>query len=381
MDRQFSASVGAPTIINDNDTTASIDTPPSIPLHAHISPTMKLHVKLFRLHSHILMTIYKETRAQLDSFLEMTRDILHCLAEMAQEIEHIVSLKITNLVDSISKETRNVALLYHQCVIKATRPLLLSVLKDRLESLHRNEDGEDWEDYISKTKPLISEGIKSAIKTVDILSSDETLLQMFLPFDLEYTFGATLHLAMANILFPDLEQENQACFDNMQGLMNRMVRRGNKLALVRKQELSHLDILLSELSKRTSQRGFTTWTINPMQAGPLDDDPIAHEQQHSGPQSAEEMQRDEPNNSPSARALERITYPTPDQTTLSAETAPAPFLGDQSGGSLFAPSPSLPMNSGQDFLASIGISSENFFSIVDQMNQLDNCLNMVAPEL
>jgi hypothetical protein len=66
---------------------------------------------------------------------------------------------------------------------------------------------------------------------------------------------------------------------------------------------------------------------------------------------------------------------------LSAETAPAPFLGDQSGGSLFASSPSLPMNSGQDFLASIGISSENFFSIVDQMNQLDNCLNMVAPEL
>jgi hypothetical protein len=203
---------------------------------------------------------------------------------------------------------------------------------------------------------------------------------MFLPFDLEYTFGATLHLAMANILFPDLEQENQACFDKMQGLMNRMVRRGNKLALVRKQELSHLDILLSELSKRTSQRGFTTWTINPMQAIP-DDDPIPHEQQHVDPRSAGEICRDEPNNSPSARALERITYPTPDQTTLSAETAPAPFLSDQSGGSLFAPSPSLPMNSGQDFLASIGISSENFFSIVDQMNQLDNCLNMVAPEL
>lgn len=138
MDRHFSASLGVPTIINDNDITASIGIPASAPLQERFSPTLKLHVQLSRLHSYIINcectasfpaisrfgrlmalvlcapAIYKETRTQMDSFLEATRDILQSLAETAQEIEHIVSLRITNLVDSMSKDTRNVALLYHQ---------------------------------------------------------------------------------------------------------------------------------------------------------------------------------------------------------------------------------------------------------------------------
>lgn len=61
-----------------------------------------------------------------------------------------------------------------QCVIVATRPLLLSVLKERLDKLGQEE--EDWESFLAPTKTLISTGIKSAAKTLQILADEDSLL-------------------------------------------------------------------------------------------------------------------------------------------------------------------------------------------------------------
>lgn len=61
-----------------------------------------------------------------------------------------------------------------QCVIIATRPLLLSVLKERLEKLGRAE--EDWQKFLALPKSLIAIGIKSAVKTLQILRDENSLL-------------------------------------------------------------------------------------------------------------------------------------------------------------------------------------------------------------
>lgn len=61
-----------------------------------------------------------------------------------------------------------------QCVIVATRPLLLSILKERLEKLDHGE--EDWQSFLAPTKALINTGIKSAVKTLQILSDEDSLL-------------------------------------------------------------------------------------------------------------------------------------------------------------------------------------------------------------
>ena len=83
---------------------------------------------------------------------------------------------------------------------------MLSVLKERLDKLSQSE--QDWRSFLSLTKPLISTGIKSAVKTVQILSTEDGMLgklhfvshydllqansaELFLPFDLEFTYGAT----------------------------------------------------------------------------------------------------------------------------------------------------------------------------------------------
>lgn len=65
-------------------------------------------------------------------------------------------------------------------MIIATRPLLLSVLKERLEKLGRAE--EDWQKFLALPKSLISIGIKSAVKTLQILSDENSLLGGFIHY-------------------------------------------------------------------------------------------------------------------------------------------------------------------------------------------------------
>ena len=59
-------------------------------------------------------------------------------------------------------------------MIIATRPLLLSVLKEKVENLDRPE--EEWQDFFVLPRNLVSIGIRSAVKSLEILSDDEILL-------------------------------------------------------------------------------------------------------------------------------------------------------------------------------------------------------------
>lgn len=60
-------------------------------------------------------------------------------------------------------------------MIVATRPLLLSVLKERLDILGQPGD-ENSEAFLGQTAAVISTGIKSAVKTLQILTSEYSLL-------------------------------------------------------------------------------------------------------------------------------------------------------------------------------------------------------------
>lgn len=63
-----------------------------------------------------------------------------------------------------------------QCVIIATRPLLLSVLKERMEKLDQPE--EEWHKFLILPRSLVSIGIKSAVKSLEILYDESITLGM-----------------------------------------------------------------------------------------------------------------------------------------------------------------------------------------------------------
>ncbi|EXK49669.1 hypothetical protein FOMG_02155 [Fusarium oxysporum f. sp. melonis 26406] len=321
MDRHFSSSLGLPMSVQDSDISTPVN-PPNV--GSQDDSARSLQVNLSHLLSVILTTLYKPEKTPLDQFLEQTKSILHTLAHHAQEIERIISLKFRNSVDTMPRGTKYITLLYHQCVIVATRPLLLSVLKERLDILGQ-PGNENSEAFLGQTAAVISTGIKSAVKTLQILTSEYSLLEIFLPYDLEFTFGAALHLNMATALFPGVA-DDQGCRLLIHQLLDNMIARGNRLASVRKQELVYLETQCQELVAQVQQQGLQTLSLA------VTDEDLARK--------ADEEQQ---------RLLA--------QETLGMEV---PINCVQN-----------PMTSDMEFLDNIGISSEEFLSIVHQIGDPD----------
>ncbi|KAM0417420.1 hypothetical protein ACHAPT_012569 [Fusarium lateritium] len=331
MDRHFSSSLGIPMSVQDSDITTTVN-PPNIGSQG--DSARSLQVNLSHLLSVILTTLYKPEKTPLVTFLEQTRAILHTLAHHAQEIEKIITLKFQNSVDTMPRGTRYITLLYHQCVIVATRPLLLSVLKERLDMLGHPGD-ENWESFLSQTATVISTGIKSAVKSLQILTTEYSLLEVFLPYDLEFTFGAALHLNMATALFPGVA-DDQGCRQLGHQILDNMISRGNRVAAVRKQELVYLEVQCQELVAQVQQQGLQTLSLA-----------IPDETASELARKADEEQH----------------------RLLSAETDPALSMGPDSINSLHCVHPHLTSN--MEFLDNIGISSEDFLSIVQQIGDPD----------
>ncbi|KAK1676008.1 hypothetical protein BDP55DRAFT_693686 [Colletotrichum godetiae] len=328
MDRHFSCSVGVPMNTQDADITTVLD-PPSI-----CSPrdaTLGLQVKLSRLLSSIITTIYRSEKTPLGEFLTSTKSILHTLAGHAQEIERITRFKFQSSVVTMPKGTRSITLLYHQCVIMATRPLFLSALKQELENF--GWGGGDPQTFSSPLKTLVSTGIKSAVKTLQILSGDDSFLEVFLPFELEYAYGAAIHLTMATALFPAaVGADEPARMQQTHTILDDMVSKGNLVAEVRKAELAHLETLFREFTRRVREQDFE----GNVPTGLNEDitDPIT------------------------TQAL--VNEPDLVSTTTLSEMQPLT--------SVF--SDNTPDNT--EFLETIGISSDDFLSIVEQMGNEDD---------
>ncbi|KGO64981.1 Transcription factor, fungi [Penicillium italicum] len=336
MDRHFSYSVGLPMTTTDSEISASID-PPSTCLTEDVALT--LQAKLSRLMSFILTSVYKSERATLGAFLDTTRSILETLAGYAQEVENIIHLKFRNSVDTMPSGTQHITLLYHQCVIVATRPLLLSALMERLENL--DNEREDWQEFLALTKTLISTGIKSAAKTLQILSGDDGLVEFFLLYNLEFAYAAAIQLAMANALFPEVD--NEQCFiQQSHSILDRMITNGNQIAEARREELMYLENLFQELSSRAVSQGLQPLTLDT-------------------PDDAETTTEDRTDDRNGALLDEMegpISLDDPLWMSYSASDSQALCPADMEVPSV-------------ELLSNIGISSADFLSIVDQIGNLD----------
>ncbi|RKK97875.1 hypothetical protein BFJ68_g13835 [Fusarium oxysporum] len=183
--------------------------------------------------------------------------------------------------------------------------VILTILKERLDILGQ-PGNENSEAFLGQTAAVIS-------------------TEIFLPYDLEFTFGAALHLNMATALFPGVA-DDQGCRLLIHQLLDNMIARGNRLASVRKQELVYLETQCQELVAQVQQQGLQTLSLA------VTDEDLARK-------ADEEQQR-------------LLT-----QETLGMEV---PMNCVQN-----------PMTSDMEFLDNIGISSEEFLSIVHQIGDPD----------
>ncbi|KAI9147101.1 Proline utilization trans-activator [Paramyrothecium foliicola] len=349
MDRHFSSSVGLPMSIQNSDVTALV--PPSNVGSASDS-LRSLQVNLSHLQSVILTK----------SFLEQTRSILHTLVHHAQEIERIIHLKLQNSVGTMPRGTRYLTMLYHQvsvgdemrnsshwltiqCVILATRPLLLSLIKERLDALGHSSH-ENWATFLDQTAAVISTGIKSAVKTLHILiiywvqryhhvtqmSYADCHLEPFLPYDLEFCFGAALQLTMAETLFPNVT-DYDFCHQTTEQIFESLISRGNRIALARRAEYQHVRGLCLELMEKAQQQGHPILSL-------ASQDLTTVEPTRMASAGVEDLQSTDSNFSGMAMTAD--------------PNHPLHYLHPH-------------VTSNMEFLDTIGISSEDFLSIVQQI--------------
>lgn len=141
---------------------------------------------------------------------------------------------------------------------------------------------------------------------------------------------------MANALFPHLD-DGKTYSQQAHSILDEMVFKGNRVAQMRKSELSHLETLFDELVQHAERRGLQPLSLSVPPETEIELGNISCEDGHGG------------------------GYPT------HTEPAAVPMAKD--------PPPLSPqLHSGttnHEFLGNIGISSYEFLSIMDQMGNPD----------
>lgn len=144
---------------------------------------------------------------------------------------------------------------------------------------------------------------------------------------------------MANALFPSAG-DGQSHSQEAHAILDEMIAKGNRLAAARKAELTHLEVLFGELAARIERRGLQTLTLF---------SPVQNEDETEIVNEGSEEQQD------------AVMPVGQDAIPLSISRDPSSRPGSDIP----------PVPSDLEFLDSIGISSDEFLSIVNQMAGLE----------
>ncbi|KAK2776493.1 C6 transcription factor [Colletotrichum kahawae] len=236
LDRKLSSLMGAPNSIQDSDITVYL--PRSDPAVQKYK-ALGLHVVLSKLHAKVLNTVYGVNGKLDPSFLKNVQEVLRDMARLAPQLTAGFEFKLNNS-EPASRVSATLNLCYHQCVVLATRPLLMCLLQDVLARQDRSQ-----RNLASPIKALLKTSSDSATKSLRILSTlqSQHLLETFLPFDLEQTFSSAFVLTLMSSIpgLPDLEGNHmKGAFE----ILDTMIARGNVVARFRKEELEKLQEIL-----------------------------------------------------------------------------------------------------------------------------------------
>ncbi|KAL3474891.1 fungal-specific transcription factor domain-containing protein [Aspergillus californicus] len=253
LERQLSVLLGVPLGISDNDISASLPNYPDSPIK---TVTAAIHVKLSQAFSQVVNALYRENGSLNSTLVKSTQEVLQRVANVASELRRYFPVPETASMSGISRVEGYLNLLYHQCIMLATRPFLFSLVEKTCLTVEVEGPGPEVPRPIQL---LLQICLESARKTVFILSAlqDQTLLECFLHFDLESAVSAALVILMASLGCPSLmnnenDIENQAqaqgpLLDTVSTLLDQIIAKGNLIAADQKTEITQLESLCSRL--------------------------------------------------------------------------------------------------------------------------------------
>ncbi|KAG9251637.1 uncharacterized protein F5Z01DRAFT_273665 [Emericellopsis atlantica] len=249
LDRKLSYLMGTPTQVSDAAITASL------PRNLYASPlklaALDMHIKLSRLIGKVIDTVYAVDGRLPTSFLRIVQSTLRELARLAETIATSTDLSIDGSIP-VNRMSGTLNLCYHQCIILATRPLLMCLLRERL-SQQKGVQGKVRE-IAHPVISLLHASCESANKSLRILSALQSrdLLDSFLPFDLEYAFSAAFILMLTNAIHPFPDVMDSGWFEHALEIIGALEESGSVAARFRLQELERLQEILGLVARHAA---------------------------------------------------------------------------------------------------------------------------------
>ncbi|KAE8151788.1 hypothetical protein BDV25DRAFT_128494 [Aspergillus avenaceus] len=269
LERQVSAMVGAPTAIQDTEITCSLPCSYDDTERAQI---MTMHVRLSRIIGNIvtcgwpqqckiaerpwlmlLTAVYTAETQRKRSFITTIQSILRDVADILQDIEGISARTAHPSLRTVSTITSHLSLMYHQCIMLATRPLFLYFLTIRLRTDSQRQGGDTL--IPPQLTPLLETSLQSAKMSLKILFilHEQSALASFLPFDLDSLFSSAFIVILAVFIDPSLVPDMSNYTSIVSQLLNDLVAKGNMAAHLRKKELDLLQQMIRHLIDREEE--------------------------------------------------------------------------------------------------------------------------------
>ncbi|KAJ5419856.1 uncharacterized protein N7487_003406 [Penicillium crustosum] len=175
-------------------------------------------------------------------YLHKAQSALSRMADLSREWEEVFEKRFQSPADAVSGITTRLNLSYHLCVIIIVRPLILSLVVERVESL---SGGLSTRQLSPSVRTLIETCVDSAKKSVKILAvlHEKNLLQTFLPFDLENIFASLFTLKVVSAILP--QEFHEESYRVGKAVLEDLCLRENRIALFRQRELESLEYLIN----------------------------------------------------------------------------------------------------------------------------------------
>ncbi|CAM1507747.1 Fc.00g045950.m01.CDS01 [Cosmosporella sp. VM-42] len=250
LEREFSAQIGGPSTVRDEDITAKLPSHINEGLDAW---NMSLHVQLSRLMARILNTVYGVGEEFDNSLVKNTQSILRNLAQISRNLTELLDTHFQGSINKTSRIAFRLVLSYHHCVVLTTRPLVMCAVHAHIEQTQSPNN----QDTISLTPPVSSliqscvDSAQTILRTLRVLG-DEDLLEAFLPFQLEDAFSSAFLLRLIQAISPSLVPDK--CWNcNVDNVLERMIAQGSLVAPLRKLELSQLESIMTSMTPQDNQ--------------------------------------------------------------------------------------------------------------------------------
>ncbi|KAF5857274.1 hypothetical protein ETB97_005999 [Aspergillus alliaceus] len=245
LDRQMTSLMGLPQSIRDDQLHHQL---PYFPGSPQKGIALSMQIKVCQIMDEINSSVYGPDGRLNRNFLLRTKSALASAAELVSELRKCYGLRLDeSSISGVSRLSAHLHLLYHQCIVLATRPVLFCFLKMRIQSA---DSSLECLNSSANVRKLMQVCIDSAQQILNILTvlQQQNLLDSFLPFDLESTFISAVVLITAPVADAPLLDDGTTWLHQSILICDEMISRGNLIAGFRKSELQQLAGMLNHLA-------------------------------------------------------------------------------------------------------------------------------------